>query len=210
MEKTTKKRVLSWINFILSAAIFALALYVFITSVSARSHNDRAEIFGYSFAIVATGSMYPEIKVGDLIIVKSCDITEIAEGQNAVFIGLSGEFKDKSIVHKVIAIEPSSDGTGIQLRTQGVNNDFEDDDPVTAANFIGREIFHSTVLGVIVTFLQNPLNWVYLLVFVLAISFVVMQSVKVARIIKNKNKKETTEQIAEEEQLTNRQIENNE
>lgn len=200
MAKTTKKKVLSWISLILSAAIFAFALAVFITVIRARSKDSRAEFFGYSFAVVATDSMYPEIKAGDMIIVKSCDITEIEEGQNAVFIGLSGEYEGKSIVHRVVGIydvlDDSGAKTGVCLQTWGINNGsidnpLYDDDYVYASNFIGREVFHSTALGRVITFLQNPLNWIYLLVFVLAISFAVTQGIKIIKLIKNKNKDKT-------------------
>lgn len=198
--KTTKKKVLSWISLILSAAIFAFALSVFIIVIRARSRGGRAELFGYSFAIVATDSMYPEIKAGDLIIVKSCKITEIKEGQNAVFIGLSGEYKDKSIVHRVVGVyHDVTDESGKQidvcLETWGINNGsaenpLYDKDFVYADNFIGREVFHSTALGTTVLFLQRPVNWIYVLVFVLAISFAITQGIKIIKIIKNKKNKD--------------------
>lgn len=199
MAKTNNKKVLSRISLILSIVMFALALIVLVTSITAHARNDRVQLFGYSFAVVVTNSMYPEIKAGDLIIVKSCNISEIELDQNAVFKGLSGDFKDLSVVHKVVGIQ-EDDEVGIQLRTKGVNNGKEDDDLVTAANFIGREVFHSTALGNIITFLKNPINWVYVLVFVLAISFVVMQSVKIFKMIKNKNNGKNKDEDKEVEQ----------
>lgn len=189
MAKPTKKKVLSWISFGVSAIIFAFALSVFIISITARSRGGRAEIFGYSFAVVATNSMYPEIKAGDLIIVKTCGITSMAEGENAVFIGISGEYEGKYIVHKVVAIE-EAEGGGIALRTKGVANDLEDEELVTAENFVGKEVHHSTVLGSIMVFLQQPLNWVYVLVFLLAIGFAVSRGVKIVKLVKEKKKKE--------------------
>lgn len=208
MEKTTKKKVLSWMSFVVSVAIFGLALAVFITSITARSKNGRAEFFGYSFAVVVTDSMAPEINVGDLIVVKKCDITEMEVGQNAVFIGLSGTFKGKSIVHQVVAIfDERSDETGeisgIYLETMGINNAHSDDDYVYADNFIGKEIFHSTVLGKIMTFLRNPINWMYLLVIILAISLGLRHGVKLIKLIKNKRQKEPSighDEIVEEKE----------
>lgn len=203
MEKTSKKKVLSWINFIVSAAIFAFALSVFIISFTARSQNRQAEIFGFSFAVVVTDSMYPEIKVGDMIIVKSCDITEIEEGENAVFIGLSGEYEGKYIVHKVIGIyddiDETGEKTGICLETQGINNPCSDDDYVYADNFVGREIFHSALLGSVMTFLQDPLNWMYVFVIVLAISFGMKHVIKIVKLIKNRNKEEDGQELEQEE-----------
>lgn len=193
MAKINKKKTLSVISFVLSVAIFALAITVFVTSVASRAKNGRAEFFGYSFAVVVTDSMSPEIKVGDLIIVKSCNITEMAEGQNAVFIGLSGTYKDKSIVHRVIGIhdvidETSGEITGICLETKGINNSLTDDDYVYADNFIGKEIYHSTALGKIVTFFRNPINWIFLIVVCALVWFAVKQSIKIVKLAKNKDK----------------------
>lgn len=203
MDKPSKKRILSLISFIVSAAIFAFALSVFIISFKARSKNRPAEFFGYSFAVVVTDSMSPQINVGDLIIVKSCDIMEMKVKQNAVFVGVSGSFKDKCIVHQVVGVYDDIDENGVKsgvyLQTWGINNLDYDDDFVYAENFIGREIFHSKTLGAIMVFLREPLNWIYVLVFMLAISFVVHQSVKIIKHFKNKEVEQpTTESAAPE------------
>ena len=207
-----KKKLLSWINFIVSTAIFLFAISVFIISLTARSNNRQAELFGYSFAVVVTDSMSPEIKVGDLIIVKSCDITEIKEGQNAVFIGLNGYYEGKSIVHKVIKIhrdyiDETGKQTDICLETRGINNPYNDEDFVYAENFVGREIFHSTFLGTIMVFLRDPLNWIYVLIFLLAIGFATKQGVKIYRMMKAKKERKNAEIDAPPETPIEAQIE---
>lgn len=185
MEKNNKKHILSIVGFCLSLIIFAFALSVFVITLNARAKNRPTELFGYSFAIVATGSMYPEINVGEMIIVKSCDISEISVGENAVFVGLSGDYKDKCIVHKVEKIETVEDETtgidSVHLITKGVNNPEADFEPVTSSNFIGKEVYHSAVLGAIMQFLQNPINWLYILVLLITL-FVIIYAIK--RIVK--------------------------
>lgn len=204
MEKKLKKKVLSWISFGVSALIFAFALTVFIVSITARSKNRQAEFFGFSFAVVVTDSMAPDIKAGDLIIVKSCDITEMKVDQNAVFIGLpGGEFEGKNIVHRVVGIydvidEETGEKTGICLETWGISNPEIDDDFVYADNFIGREVFHSTFLGAIMVFLKKPLNWVFVIVFLVAVSIGVKQGIKILKLVREKNKAQ--EQVQEVEQ----------
>ena len=202
MEKPNKKQIFSLLSFVLSVAIFALALYVFITSVSARSKNGQAEIFGYSFAIVATNSMAPEIKAGDLIIVKSCSIADIKEGDNAVFLGLSGTFKDKRVVHRVVGVYEGVNEIGdesIYLETWGISNPKHDDDYVYASNFIGKEIFHSTLLGSIMSFLRVPTNWFYLIIIGGVIYFAVKQGKKIVGLVKAKDQEQTQEKAPEEQ-----------
>ena len=195
MEKPNKKQIYSLVSLVLSVAIFALALYVFISSISARSRNGQAEIFGYSFAIVVTNSMSPEIKVGDLIIVKTCDITDIKEGDNAVFLGLSGTFKDKRVVHRVVGVYDTVDDYGVKsiyLETWGINNAKYDDDYVYSTNFIGKEIFHSTFLGAIMSFLKSPANWLYLVIIFGVIYFAVIQTKRIIKLVKAKGQEEAT------------------
>ena len=193
MEKSKKKRVISLISFCLSLFIFAFALTVFIVTLNARAKNRPAELFGYSFAIVLTGSMYPEIKVGEMIVVKSCDIGEIAVGENAVFIGVDGDFKDKCIVHKVVEVQSVADisgGQGVQLITKGVNNSEADFEPVTASNFIGKEVYHSAALGAILSFLQTPANWLYIIVLIIVAVVIVCSIKRIVRYAKNSKNKE--------------------
>ena len=184
MGTTNRKKIYSAISFALSLLIFAFALGVFISALQARSQNRPVALFGYSFAVVVSGSMYPEIDVGELIIIRSCGIADITVGENAVFIGLEGEFKDKCIVHKVIEI--GEEGGETRLVTKGVNNPVADDLPVTSSNFIGKEVYHSAVLGAIMVFLQNPINWLYLLVIVAAVAVLIRQAIKIIKYAKSK------------------------
>lgn len=196
---SNKKRWRSAISLAVSLIIFSFALSVFIITLNARSKNRPAEIFGYSFAVVVSNSMYPEIKIGDLIIVKSCEIEQMAVGQNAVFIGDVGNLHDQCIVHRVEEINPITDSAGnlcgVSLVTKGIANDLPDENQVYASNFIGREIFHSSALGSIFSFLKKPLNWLYILVILIAMAVIIGQIkriVKIRRQQKTENKDSDT------------------
>lgn len=187
-----KSKTLSLISLFVSLLIFGCALAVFITTLVARSQNRPAVLFGYSFALVVTDSMEPEICVGDLIIVKSCGIEQMKVGQNAVFMGLSGDYKDKCIVHKIESI--TEENGEISLVTKGVNNPIADPDPVTRQNFLGIAVFNSAPLGAVLYFLQQPINWLYILIIVVAIAVIITQSIKIIKYIKNKRNNETPPQ----------------
>lgn len=185
MEKTNKKKILSAISLCISAAIFIMAVSVFIISLNARKNNRPAQFFGYSFAIVVTDSMSPEINVGDMILVKSCSIDEVSAGQNAVFMGIDGDYKDKCIVHRVIQIDQADDGS-IQLITKGIHNADKDPDAVTSANFLGVQIYSSAAWGSVLRFFQSPINWLYMLVIAAAVFVAVTQTIKIVKAVKSK------------------------
>lgn len=182
MEKNKTKRIFSFVGFFVSLAIFALALSVFILSFTSKSQNRPVELFGYSFAVVVTDSMEPEIKVGDMIIIKSCDIRDIKVGDNAVYIGQSGNFAGKSIVHKVIDV--GADENGVWLQTQGIANKLPDPDLVRESFFIGVEKSHSAALGAFISFLRKPLNWLYIIIIIVVLPFAVRQIIYIIKRIR--------------------------
>ena len=85
--------------------------------------------------IVLTDSMYPDIKSGDIIICRTAEAEEIAEGDVISFFDPAG--KGTAVVtHKVI--ERIEENGEISFRTKGINNNAEDRLPVPAENLVGK------------------------------------------------------------------------
>ena len=82
---------------------------------------------------VASGSMYPNINMGDLVIVQKCNINDIEVGTVIEY-----KRKDFSVIHRVIEIT-QKDGE-FTIITQGDNNDGPDSDPVKEDQIVGRVI----------------------------------------------------------------------
>lgn len=75
--------------------------------------NDYANLFGYTFFEVATGSMSPTMEIGDVVIVK---ITKQVE-QNDIIVYIDGE---NIITHRLIEIKDN------ELIAKGDANNSED------------------------------------------------------------------------------------
>lgn len=176
--KNGKKRlhgVISVLGLILAGLFFAMAIFVFIVTLKAKNENKVPTFFGYSFSIVVTNSMEPDIAVGELLIVKNADIESVSEGEVVVFTGLSGEVAGERIVHKVI--EKGTDEEGIYLITQGINNAVPDADKVRAGNFVGISAGHSLFLGRAVIFLFRAESVLFILLLAV-LSVIVVRQVK--------------------------------
>ena len=52
----------------LTFVLFALTIYILIAGVNAAKNNEMMNIFGYTYSVVPTDSMEPEINVGDSVI----------------------------------------------------------------------------------------------------------------------------------------------
>ena len=89
---------------------------------------------------IATASMYPEIEVGDVVIVKKCEINDINEGDVIEY-----QIETQNIVHRVMKKE--LENNVFKLTTKGDNNSSEDAKPVYGEQIKGKVIFKIKYLG---------------------------------------------------------------
>jgi signal peptidase I len=175
--KTTKqavwKKVLSAVGFALSVLIFLMAATVFVFGIKAKNNDKPLTLFGYSFSIVVSASMEPEISVGDFLAVKSYDFYAVQVGDNIVYTNqdTSSSIYGQNVVHQVV--EVSEDENGRYLVTKGVNNTSADRLVVREDNFVGIEAFHSTALGKIVLFFTRIENWIFIIVLIILIPLMI-------------------------------------
>ena len=149
-NNTKRNKAVSIVLTVLSVLIFVFAVCVFALSVYAKSNGKQAAFFGYSFSLVLTDSMSPEIKVGELVAVKHGSIERAQIGENAVYIAPEGHLLEgQRIIHKII--KKGTDERGTYVITQGVAAGAPEDAPVYAENFVGIGVAHSAFLGAIVT-----------------------------------------------------------
>lgn len=109
---------------ILVTIIIILAIYYFVQIKIAN--KPYANIFGYTFFEVATGSMEPTIDVGDVIIVK---ITNEVNENDIIVCNKDNAF----ITHRLIKIEEDN------FITKGDANNTEDE-PMQKSDLIGKVV----------------------------------------------------------------------
>lgn len=97
---------------------------------------------------IATASMYPELKVGDLTFIKKCSSNDI-EVHDIIEYKLDGY----TVIHRVKEIY-KKDGE-IFFITKGDNNDSEDKMPVSENQLIGKSIFNIPYLALPTVWLHN-------------------------------------------------------
>lgn len=107
-----------------------------------------SRIMGYRVYTVITGSMEPELSVGDLLYVKPVDPSTIKVGDDITFV-----LNEDLVVatHRVIRIDAEKE----HFYTKGLANDIEDA-PVHFKNVLGVVEFAIPKLGYVSDFIQNP------------------------------------------------------
>lgn len=117
--------------------IIAIAMIVFVIT---RINGNTPTVFGYTIFRVSSGSMEPELMIGDIIVDESVDSPdEISVGDTISFDG-KGDLSGKIITHKVI-VAPHKDESGrTVLQTKGVANPIPDD-PIEFSDIRGKLLY---------------------------------------------------------------------
>ena len=120
---STAKKIMKSFGYLFVGMLVALCVYTFIVTDVLK--KDYANVFGYTYFVVATGSMSGTIEVNDVVIVKigeEANINDIITYKTE-----EGEFITHRVVKKI----------GDQLITQGDVNNTEDE-PISKDDIVGQ------------------------------------------------------------------------
>lgn len=114
---------------VLLAAVTALTVYIMVCNM----RGEVADVFGVSIVRVITDSMEPSIHVGDYIILKKTDASELNVGDVICFYSKDSAIYGKPNTHRIVRV--LQDGSFI---TKGDASMFEDSAAVSYDTIIGR------------------------------------------------------------------------
>ena len=97
-------------------------------------------IFPIKPVAIATGSMEPELHVGDVAIIKKCKANELEEGDIVEY-----QLDGYTVIHRIV--DKSQENGKFVFITKGDNNNIEDSKEVTESQIIGKVIFKIRFLG---------------------------------------------------------------
>ena len=108
----------------LKVAIIILSFAV-ITFLLTRFTGGTPSLFGYTLQRVSSGSMVPELEVGDVILSRNLrEGDALNEGDIITFDG-SDQFGEVNVTHRVIVVPHDENGV-VMLQTKGDANDIAD------------------------------------------------------------------------------------
>ncbi len=117
------KKILKTFAYSILILLVTLCLYTFLMTDILK--KDYANVFGYTYFVVSTGSMSGTIEVNDIILVKITD--EVKKDDIVTFKDESGAM----VTHRVVEV------MGNKVITKGdVNN--SEDDPISKKNLVGK------------------------------------------------------------------------
>ena len=107
--------------------------------VTQRVSNNQKAIAGFRVFNVITESMVPEYKVGDTILTKTVNPSELKIGDDITYMGKKDPFKGMIITHRIVKIEKQEDGKYL-IQTKGLANDIEDPE-INESQVYGKVIY---------------------------------------------------------------------
>ncbi len=150
-KKSLIKRIL---NIMLSVILFILIAVIAITIVM-RVSGNTPNLGGYMIFRVSSGSMEPELKIGDVILTKEVpDITSLKKGDIVTYKGQSGDLTGKLITHQVVKA-PYKENNTYYFLTKGLANQ-DADSPVSEKQLVGIMVCKIPFLGELYDFFLTP------------------------------------------------------
>lgn len=121
-----------------------LGLGVYQLNADRLTGNAVPMPFGVGSAVVLSGSMEPELSVGDLLIILQSDAYAVGD----VVVFQEGRI---SVVHRIIRMDEDT------VTTKGDANNSEDE-PMDVSRIKGRVVFSVPLIGYAVNLLKTPLG----------------------------------------------------
>lgn len=157
-----------FISVVLWAVILLAALFAF-TTLATRDTNQVASLAGYTPLTVASDSMSPTFRAGDLIIIRKCDPETLKEGDIVTFHTIiNNEFALNT--HRITEIQDLG-GTRNYV-TKGDNNELADIHMIADGDIVGKYVCHLAGFGKVMSFLSSSLGFLLVIVLPLLIFFI--------------------------------------
>ena len=173
-----RRRVLNCIEIILLVIISLIFLFFVLQKTLFKGEL----LFGYKTYVVASDSMNPVLKKGDVIVIEDIDYDKIEIDDIITYQGLVGDVKDKVITHKVIDIFYEEDVR--VLRTRGINNKIIDPN-VYEEQVYGKYLCRLGLISFVNKIISDKIGFILFIVIPLGV-LVILEIVNMKKEIKRK------------------------
>jgi signal peptidase len=163
-KKSNKKHIIKIIQYIIVfMMIIACGLFIY---KNAGNPEKTPSVFGRKAFIIVSGSMIPEINVGDVVITNSNENIEVGK--------IIAYKRDSTIiVHRVVGMIKVNDG--IMYQTKGDKNNVEDKELVSKDQVEGIVVMKIPYIGRVLMWLYNHLAWIIVMLITLIILNIVIR-----------------------------------
>lgn len=183
MKKNKVFRIIKLIKNIICWTLIAVLVFTLVVFFMSRINGSTPSVFGYSIFRVSSGSMEPELMVGDIILDKTVDNPgDLKVGDVITF--KSSDYGDMLVTHKVIKA-PYEENGKLMLQTKGIANEVEDK-PICVDNVKGIMICKVDYLDTVYNVFLSP--WGLLILIALIVIIFFDEIITIVKILTNNDK----------------------
>ena len=158
------KKIINVLSTVFLVVLVLLVILMFIIRLSGNSPS----VFGYHVYRVASDSMEPTLKVGDVILVGPVDAEKIQKDDIITYKALQGELAGHEITHRVVT-EPVKERGRYYYQTQGDADGAPLDPRISYDQVVGKYITKLFLISLLYSFFFKPYGLIafVLLIFIL-------------------------------------------
>lgn len=183
MKKNKVFRTINLIKNIICWTLIVVLVFTLVIFFMSRINGSTPSVFGYSIFRVSSGSMEPELKVGDIILDKEIDNPEDLKVGDVITF-MSNDYRDRLVTHKIIKA-PYEENGKLMLQTKGIANEIADK-PISGDDVKGIMICKVDYLDTVYNIFLSP--WGLLILIALIIIIFFDEIITIVKIITNNDK----------------------
>lgn len=183
MKKNKVFRIIKLIKNIICWTLIAVLVFTLVVFFMSRINGSTPSVFGYSIFRVSSGSMEPELMVGDIILDKTVDNPDDLKVGDVITFK-SSDYGDMLVTHKVIKA-PYEENGKLMLQTKGIANEVEDK-PICVDNVKGIMICKVDYLDTVYNIFLSP--WGLLILIALIVIIFFDEIITIVKILTNNDK----------------------
>ena len=183
MKKNKVFKIIKLIKNIICWTLIAVLVFTLVVFFMSRINGSTPSVFGYSIFRVSSGSMEPELMVGDIILDKTVDNPEDLKVGDVITFK-SSDYGDMLVTHKIIKA-PYEENGKLMLQTKGIANEVEDK-PISVDNVKGIMICKVDYLDTVYNVFLSP--WGLLILIALIVIIFFDEIITIVKILTNNDK----------------------
>lgn len=178
-------KILKWLSTLILVILVMIGIVLIGIFISGKVAQSKGKTPPISLYTIISPSMTPNIKVYDVVVVKTTDTSALQVGDVISFYSNNVYFDGKPITHRIV--EKYNTEEGISYITKGDANAVVDNEYVYEQNIVGKVIFKIPALGRVQFFLASQGGW-FIAILIPALAVISYDIVKIAKLVAVKNK----------------------
>lgn len=162
MKNKKFKKIFKIVKSIVNIIVILLVMSFLLVVCLQRFTNNKISFFDYRIFTVVTGSMEPKYNIGDILIAKETEPSEIKVGDAISYLARRDEIKGNVVTHEVVNITKGEDGRYL-FHSKGLVNLIED--PVVHEDQLyGVVIYKTKILSFVKKIISNDVGMILFVV----------------------------------------------